>query len=201
MSTFGDLSWLQATVAQAEGASSDYDLNPDAPALNSRELRPAAVLIGIANKSGVPCVLLTKRPSTMKHHPGQIAFPGGKQDPLDKDLEQTALREALEEVGLKAQDAQLVGALSPHETVTQFQVHPFVFQLDADFSPEPDAQEVAEVFWVPLAFLSDPANFQIQSRRWRGVRRYYYAVPFGPYYIWGATARMLYSFAVASVKL
>jgi len=186
---------LAQAAAASQIASSDFDLNPEVTLDPNRKLRPAAVAILVQNSPTGARVLLTKRPSFMKHHPGQISFPGGKADKTDRDLDHTALREAEEEVGLNAQDARSVGVLRPHETVTQFQVHPHIFMVGRAFVPVPNANEVEEAFWAPLSHVTNTANFQIQSRYWRGVRRYYYVVPYGPYYIWGATARIFYNLA------
>ena len=90
---------------------------------------------------------------------------------------------------------QILGTLPPHETVTGFLVTPFVGHVYRDFTARPEAGEVEEAFTVPLHHLIDPANYHIQSRRWQGQLRRYYTVPWGPYYIWGATARMLYGLA------
>jgi 8-oxo-dGTP pyrophosphatase MutT (NUDIX family) len=179
---------LQATPP---AASSDYDLNPDIVLPEGRRLRPAAVLIGVLDDS----VILTKRASHLKHHPGQIAFPGGKIDAGDADATAAALREAREEVGLDPATVRRLAELPPHETVTGYTVTPIIARIDRAFTPRPEAGEVAEVFRVPLPLLLDPARYRIERRRWRGVWRRYYVVPFGPYYIWGATARMLKSLA------
>ena len=195
-----DIQRLALAAEAAEHASSDFDLNADVRLNPDRKLRPAAVAILVQDHPNGSRVLLTKRPSSMKHHPGQIAFPGGKADPTDPDIFRTALREAEEEVGLIASQATLVGVLRPHETVTQFQIHPHIMKVDATFHPNPHAEEVAEAFWVPLSHLMQTASYQIQSRRWRGARRYYYAVPYGPYYIWGATARILFSLAQSTER-
>jgi 8-oxo-dGTP pyrophosphatase MutT (NUDIX family) len=127
----------------------------------------------------------------LKHHPGQIAFPGGKQDEGDTDITATALREAHEEIGLDPENVDVLGTLMSHETVTSFQMTPVLGRVKADFTPSPEAGEVDEVFDVPLAHVLNAANFSVQGRRWRGSLRRYYTVPFGPYYIWGATARIL----------
>ena len=179
---------LQATPP---APSSDYDLNPDIVLPEGRRLRPAAVLIGVLDDS----VILTKRASHLKHHPGQIAFPGGKIDAGDADATAAALREAREEVGLDPATVRRLAELPPHETVTGYTVTPIIARIDRAFTPRPEAGEVAEVFRVPLPLLLDPARYRIERRRWRGVWRRYYVVPFGPYYIWGATARMLKSLA------
>lgn len=175
--------------------SSDYDLNPEFTLPPERKLRAAAVLVAVCDGPGGPSVLLTKRASGLKHHPGQIAFPGGKIDAGDASPEAAALREAQEEVGLDPALVQVLGRLAAHETVTGYMVTPILGHVGAPFLPRPEAGEVEEVFCVPLAHLANPANFRVERRMWRGEWRRYYAVPYGPYYIWGATARMLRSLA------
>lgn len=177
---------------EADGApSSDYDLNPNVTLAAGRKLRPAAVLAPIIEGRNGYELVLTKRSSVLKHHPGQIAFPGGKQDEGDADIFATALREAQEEIGLPQASVEILGAFASHETVTGFTVTPVVAFVDRDFDILPEAGEVAEVFRAPLRHVLDPSSYIIESRRWRGQRRSYYAVPYGPYYIWGATARIL----------
>ena len=181
---------LIAALSRPAGASSDFDLNPVVlPA--GRVLRPAAVLVGLWERPRGVQVVLTKRASHLKHHPGQIAFPGGKQEPSDAGPEAAALREAEEEVGLSPAKVQVVGLLPPHETVTGFTVTPVLGLISDDFVARPDPSEVEEVFTVPLRHVLDPARYGIEGRIWRGQMRHYYAVPWGPYYIWGATARIL----------
>ncbi|MDJ0823248.1 MAG: CoA pyrophosphatase [Paracoccaceae bacterium] len=186
-----ELDVLRQAVAREGGGSSDFDLNPDVALPPGRKLRPAGVLMAChVGHDGVE-VILTKRSSALKHHPGQIAFPGGKQDEDDADVTAAALREAHEEIGLTPANVDIIGHLPAHETVTGFLMTPVVGLVRQAFDPVPEPGEVAEVFSVPLAHVTNPAQFVIQSRRWRGHRRHYYAVPFGPYYIWGATARVL----------
>jgi 8-oxo-dGTP pyrophosphatase MutT (NUDIX family) len=186
---------LTRALAQQGAGSSDFDLNPDLALPGARRLRPAGVLVAVSLATDVPQVILTKRSSGLKHHPGQIAFPGGKVDAGDADVTAAALREAWEEIGLPQELPEVIGHLPMHETVTSFEVTPVVALLHQDFDIRPEAGEVAEVFSVPLAHVLDPENYIIASRSWRGTRRHYYTVPFGPYYIWGATARMLRNLA------
>jgi len=182
---------LISALARPGAASTDFDLNPDMPLPERRELRAAGVLIAVDLTGDVAQVILTKRSTRLKHHPGQIAFPGGKQDPGDADPAAAALREAEEEIGLPRAMVRLIGALPAHETVTGFSVTPVVGLIAERFTERPEAGEVDEVFRVPLAYLTDPASFRVEGRRWQGRRRYYYACPWGCYYIWGATARIL----------
>jgi 8-oxo-dGTP pyrophosphatase MutT (NUDIX family) len=182
---------LRRALVQETGASSDFDLNPGVIMPPGRKLRDAAVLVAVQDTDGGPRLLLTKRSSHLKHHPGQIAFPGGKLDPIDVNPTAAALREAREEVGLLPASVTVLGVLPAHETVTGFTVSPILATITGAFTPVPEAGEVEEVFSVPLDFVTNPANFRIEARLWRGELRRYYAVPYGPYYIWGATARIL----------
>lgn len=138
---------------------------------------------------------LTKRASGLKHHPGQIALPGGKVDASDADVVAAALREAEEEIGLPRDHVEVFGTLPAHETVTGFEVTPVVARVHTPFMVRPEAGEVDEVFRVPFSHVADPTRYIVEGRFFRGQHRQFYVVPWGPYYIWGATARMLRALA------
>jgi 8-oxo-dGTP pyrophosphatase MutT (NUDIX family) len=174
--------------------SSDFDLNL-ALHPGPRNLRPAAVLVGLMPAPDGLRVVLTKRSAQLKHHPGQIAFPGGKLDATDPSLVAAALREAHEEVGLDPSSVEVLGIMPAHETVTGFNITPVLARLPETFRPTPETGEVDEVFFTPFSHLADPARYRVEHRIWGGQRRAYYTVPWGPYYIWGATARILRALA------
>ena len=182
---------LRTALARPAGPSSDFDLNPGIRPPADKPLRPAAVLVPVWLRPEGAALILTKRSSHLKHHPGQIAFPGGKVDATDAGPEAAALRETREEIGLDPARVEILGTLPVHETVTGFAITPFVGLIRGPFTPTPEAGEVEEVFTVPLAHVLTPARFAIERRRWMGEWRRFYTVPYGPYYIWGATARIL----------
>jgi 8-oxo-dGTP pyrophosphatase MutT (NUDIX family) len=186
---------LRRALALPGDDSSDFDLNPDLPLPEGRALRPAGVLIAVDLTTPAPSVILTKRSTRLKHHPGQIAFPGGKQDPSDADPVAAALREAEEEIALPRTATDVLGTLPAHETVTSYSITPVVALIRSPVTLAPEAGEVEEVFRVPFAFVTDPSSFRVEGRRWQGRHRHYYAVPWGPYYIWGATGRILRALA------
>src|SRR4030042_2470867 len=155
----------------------------------------AAVLVPLYKKGGDCHLLFTKRTDKVKYHKGEISFPGGVFDEGDSGLEKTALREAFEEVGLKEDNVQILGALDDIITRTEFIVTPFVgvfFPYPYPFMLSPI--EIEELIEVPLACLLDQDCFGerviIQGDNKRVVESYQY----GKYIIWGATARILKQF-------
>ena len=186
---------LIEALNQSLPESSDFDLNDDLPSFFSADFREAAVLIAINDINNNPSIILTKRSSTLENHPGQIAFPGGKIDADDKTAINAALREAEEEVSLLQGQVEVLGCLPQHTTITRFRVTPVVGLINGPFIPKIEENEVEEVFSVPFSFLMALENYKICARKYLGNERYYYTVPYGPYYIWGATARILRAFA------
>lgn len=154
-------------------------------------LRPAAVLVALVERRDGPQVLLTRRTEALRHHAGQIAFPGGRIEPDDASPVAAALREAREEVGLCDSLSSPLGYLDPFVTITGFHVFPVVATVRGGFVPVPDPSEVAEAFEVPLGFLLDPANVQAHDVPFEGRRRRVLEFRWGGHRIWGATAAML----------
>ena len=158
-------------------------------------LYPASVLVPLQYENCMWQVILTRRSMNMKNHSGQISFPGGKFEEEDKSLDTTALREANEEIGLSALNVCLLGALPSHETVTGFRIFPFIGIVTGYENHINSSAEVSEVFKVPLEFLLNKKSYSKHTVIWNNEKRSYLAVPYGPYYIWGATARILYNFS------
>ena len=167
----------------------DHDLNPELEPAGP--LRDAAVLVPLIQRSDGPTLLLTQRTVHLPAHGGQISFPGGAVEPEDPDERTTALREAQEEVGIRPDQVELLGRLDPYVTRTGFLVTPFVGVVHPPVTIDADPSEVADVFEVPLDFVLNPANLHRHSRELLGRPRYFYAIPYGERYIWGATAGML----------
>jgi 8-oxo-dGTP pyrophosphatase MutT (NUDIX family) len=157
----------------------------------------AAVLIALVQRDRLN-VLLTLRPTHMNSHSGQIAFPGGKADPEDRDAVATALREAHEEVGLASEFVDVIGTLPIYTTGSAFIVTPVVALVRPGFHLQANAEEVADVFEVPLDFLMDPANHRHHLVDLGGEQRQWFSMPYmdgsTERFIWGATAGMLRNF-------
>jgi 8-oxo-dGTP pyrophosphatase MutT (NUDIX family) len=150
---------------------------------------PAAVLVPVVDRPE-PTVILTERPITMRRHPGQISFPGGRIEPGENPAA-AALREAQEEIGLPPDQVDLVGIADPYVTITGFEVIPVIGVIPPGLVLSPHSGEVADMFEAPLHFLLDPARQRERSDSWRGRERHYYEILWEGRRIWGATAAMI----------
>lgn len=165
-------------------------LLPDVP------LREAAVLVGLVPRPEGWQVLLTRRTDALRHHAGQVSFPGGRIEPGDIDAVAAAIRETGEETGLAPPLIEPLGLLDPLCTITGFRVSPVVAMIDPGYVATPDPGEVDEVFEAPLAFLLDPANLREFEVEFGGrPRRVLEFVDRGEprRRIWGATASILFN--------
>jgi 8-oxo-dGTP pyrophosphatase MutT (NUDIX family) len=139
-------------------------------------------------------VLFTERAAHLRDHAGQISFPGGRLAHRGETAVDAALREAYEEVGLRAADVAVLGSLEVHLTGTGFAVTPVVGFVASPFAPQPDPNEVASVFEVPLDFILEPTNIRPTYGERFGARFRTYELHYGGQRIWGATAAMLVTF-------
>ena len=191
------ISNIKSSLSKYESCSSDFDLNPDMAFNQKSNFLEASVLIPVLTFKENLEILLTKRSTNLKNHPGQIAFPGGKKEKFDSSPIETALREAEEEVGLSQHLVEIVASLPTHKTATGFIINPYIGIISQPFKETLRCGEVDEVFTVPFDHILNEKNFSIQTRKWNGSQRKYYAVPYGPYYVWGATARILLNLSKA----
>jgi len=170
--------------------------------LSRRERRPienpayvrAAVIVPLFNKDGSCHILFTRRTQEVKHHKGQISFPGGAFDEEDGDLRNTALRETFEEIGLRKEDVRIIGILDDIVTITNFIVTPFVGYFGYPYPFRLSQREIDELIEVPLSVLLDPACFSEREIIDGSQKRLVYNYQYGPHSIWGATALILRQF-------
>ncbi len=181
---------LRAALAQGMAREAELLIHDNRIPDFAESTVPAGVLIAVTDRDE-PGVILTQRPDTMRKHPGQIAFPGGRMDPEDDDIIAAALREAEEEIGLASHHVEIVGTTDLYRTVTGFAVMPVIGVLPPDLPLVANEAEVADIFEVPLSFLLDRDNHVQQFVDWNGARRAYYEMIWRDRRIWGATAAMI----------
>lgn len=173
------------------GASLAGRATPEVIALLPAAPLPAAVLVGLTTEQGEPGILLTVRAAHLRQHAGQIAFPGGRIDPVDRGPAEAALREAHEEVGLAPGAADIVGFLPDQLVLTGFRITPVVARVAEEFSPRYDPAEVQGSFVLPWRTLLDETNLRDTVRTIAGTEVQVRDILFGAHRIWGATAGIL----------
>jgi 8-oxo-dGTP pyrophosphatase MutT (NUDIX family) len=154
-------------------------------------LKKAAVLLPLVKRQNGMNIILTERALHLKHHPGQISFPGGKFEQSDQSLQHTALRETEEEIGILQEQVDIFGSLPNLPTVSGFVISPFLGFVDSNHSTLIDHQEVRDVFEVPLEFLLNENNFYQQHLIANKKGYFTYCIPYKNKFIWGATAQIL----------
>lgn len=165
-------------------------------AFDAESMRRAAVLVPItADRQGQLQLILTLRSRQLRHHAGQVSFPGGSVDHSDRDFVHTALREAEEEIGLKPEQVEILGQLSEAPLPSGFLVTPIVGLIEELPILVPEPGEVDEIFQLPLSLILDPTLYQQGELTKNGIKRRFYYFDFEEYYIWGATAAMLRTLA------
>lgn len=161
--------------------------------LRQLSLRKASVLIGVVERPHGLNVVLTKRAEHLRHHPGQISFPGGKYEDGDGCLYQTAMREAQEEIGIQQHQINILGQLPELITVSQFAVTPVVAFIDSNYQARIDYNEVEEVFEVPADFLLDHRQLFSNTFQIKNCVHRVFAIPYKHHFIWGVTAQIIQS--------
>lgn len=159
--------------------------------MSGESLTPAAVLILLFHNDNGHHLILTKRSIEVEHHKGEICFPGGKQDPKDSTLLRTALRETHEEIGVRPEDVELLGALTPTATTSGFAISPFLGQIPYPYDLQVNKVEISEVIEVPLSILLDPSSMRSEVICTKGKQTTVFSYIYGSHSIWGATARII----------
>lgn len=157
-------------------------------------LTRAGVLVPVFEKAGEAHFLLTRRTEDVEHHKGQVSFPGGAVDELDRNIVSTALRETEEEIGLTANQVEILGILDDITIPTGFVVTPVVGLIEHVPTLKLSATEVESVLEVPFSFFRNSANKKVVKMMREGEVRDVYFFPFEQYEIWGATAFIINSF-------
>ncbi|PSW21120.1 CoA pyrophosphatase [Photobacterium sanctipauli] len=155
------------------------------------KLKQAAVLIPLVPRNSAYHVVFTRRALHLKHHPGQVSFPGGRYENSDIDLIDTALRETREETGILCNRDNIIGQLPALPTVSGYLVTPYLAIISPEYKPVLDPNEVDELFEAPLDYILNPVNIRTQKFTISGSLHNIYSIPFSKYSIWGATAQML----------
>jgi 8-oxo-dGTP pyrophosphatase MutT (NUDIX family) len=156
-----------------------------------RDLSESAVLIALTERDGDLDVLFTQRSHDLRHHSGEVSFPGGRREPEDDSLTETALREAYEEVALLPSDVDVYGALTHIPTITGFQVTAYVGEFPSPYELIVNPDEIHLIFEAPLRELADPAIHRLERREFDGKVYPVHFFDWNGHVIWGATGFML----------
>jgi redox-regulated HSP33 family molecular chaperone len=175
--------------------SSDFDLNPAILLPEGRVLRAAGVLCALQQGRAASTSSSPNAPRNSNTTLARSPSPAGGKTPAIPIPSPPPCARRKRRSACPPPSSRVIGTLPTHETVTGFVVTPVIGWVREPFAARAEAGEVAEIFRLPLAHLLNSANFRVEGRRWQGRKRYYYTVPYGPYYIWGATARMLRALA------
>ncbi len=176
----------------AEGHAREIE-HRDETGFAGTELRSAAVLAAMTDHER-PGFLLIHRPSNMRSHPGQVAFPGGKIDP-GEDAVEAALREAWEELGIRERDVTVIGTSDIYCTGSGYAITPVLAVVPPDIEINPSPTEVARWFEAPVDFVFDSANHTVHSGFWQGQERRYIEILWQEHRIWGVTAGIIANLA------
>lgn len=187
---------IMRALASYDTLNPEDELNDDLPAAVSGHLVASGVLVPLVEgyDDGLS-VILIKRSDNLRHHPGQIGFPGGKIENHDRDSLAAALRETDEEIGIGPDRVTVLGSCPEQSTSTGFMITPHVALVDPDTHFAPTDSEVDEVFLVPFVYLADSSNYAVIRTSKQHVIRRYYVINHGHRKIWGATARILFGLA------
>ena len=183
------MSWRHR-IHQALDSALDIEIEDERYLGDTVQHRAAAVLIPITDRAE-PGVILTQRPTWLRIHAGQVAFPGGKVDDTDESSIFAALREAEEELNIPPARVEVIGVADTYYSGSGYSIAPVVGIIPPDLELQPNPQEVEDWFEVPLAFLLDPANSIKKETNWNGQQRSYYDMQWGERRIWGVTAGII----------
>lgn len=184
---------LSALYRAGYDGSPAPELFHDWSAVAVPEFRPAAVLVAMTERSGPdgqPGMLLLHRPSHMRAHPGQVAFPGGKIDPGETP-EEAALREAWEELGIDPAKVRVIGTGDLYRAHSGYEITPVLATVPADIAINPNPAEVAQWFEAPTDFMLHPENHLERWVEWEGGMRPYYEILWREHSVWGVTAALI----------
>ncbi|MEF1173945.1 CoA pyrophosphatase [Vibrio sinaloensis] len=159
--------------------------------LQNQPLRKASVLIGFVERNQELNIIFTKRAKHLKHHPGQVSFPGGKHENDDHSLAHTALRETFEEVGIRHNEIDIFGQMPELVTISKFSVTPFLAFVDENYQSVIDPNEVDEVFEVPAKVVLDRRQLKSQQFQFANHSHRVFGLSYKQHFIWGMTAQII----------